>query len=128
MSLSTIMQQAQTDLFEKYGVFFAFSNEQVAAQKVEGVEYCSMGGGMICPKEHADIVYKSLGEIYRNGIATDVAQNGIDKVILRELYNHESFYIGSTSNCADALADYPCTREDISRVYKEHYAKACEDF
>jgi len=43
-----------TEAMERHGAFFAFSDEQFKQQKKEGINYSSMGVGLICPTENAD--------------------------------------------------------------------------
>ena len=48
-TLTFNMQEKMTALFNKYGVFFAFSDEQFLRQRVEGVEYTTFGAGSVVP-------------------------------------------------------------------------------
>jgi hypothetical protein len=49
--LSNYVEAAQTKLFNETGTFFAFSNKQYDDQAKAGIEYASLGAGIICPKE-----------------------------------------------------------------------------
>lgn len=123
-NLSEYMEEAQTALFKKYGVFFAFSSKQFMEQHTEGVTYVSMGAGMYAPKEHGDAVHKELGEIYKAGIKQDVEENGIHAITERELANHEVYWTGDITPAADALEDYPgIDHAYIYRVHNETYCK-----
>lgn len=52
---------AQSKVFDKYGAFFAFSNEKFNEQKREGVTYASMGNsGLIAPKGTGKQIIKEL--------------------------------------------------------------------
>lgn len=115
--LSNYMQDAQTQLFANVGAFFAFSNQQFDEKKVEGVEYSQLGSGMIVPKGKEQEVMDSLDSIYKTSIAQDIAENGKEGVIRRELFNHECFYDGGISRCIEALSDYGFTREEIIKAY-----------
>jgi hypothetical protein len=116
-SLSNYVEAAQTALFDKTGTFFAFSNKQFDEGKKEGVTYVSLGAGIICPKENVEALKTGLDTINAQGIAQDIAENGKEAIITRELHNHEAFYVNSLSDTVEALSDYGYTREDIRQVY-----------
>ena len=119
--LSEIMENQQSELFKSKKVFFAFSNEQFKEALLEhkiakDIKMVSMGAGMYCPKSNAKDVAESLHTIYKESIIEDMKQ-GKEKVILRELYNHECFYTGDITDCIEKLSDYPITEEEIKNVY-----------
>ena len=116
-TLSDYTKEAHTDIFNSLGAFFAFSDNQFDMNKEEGIEYCSLGGGLIVPKEKANELSKGLVSISKKGKEQDLAENGIKAIIRRELFNYESFYIGDISDCVEALASYGIEREDIQREY-----------
>ena len=124
--LSDIVGDAQTAIFNKYGVFFAFSQEQKDERKQEGVTYVHAGRGMMVPKEHIEAVIKEMGEVWENGIKTDIEEHGKDRIILRELCNYECFYTGDIEDCVHALKEYGYTVEDILTVYRREYAAHTE--
>ena len=121
--LSDYMEQAQSDLFKKKKVFFAFSNEQFK----EGMEkhelsketqITRLGQGMYCPTTFAGQVVVELDKIYRDSIQQDIAENGIERIIKRELSNHECYYTGHTADCVEKLKDYPnITEEQIKKIF-----------
>ena len=119
--LSEIMENQQSELFKSKKVFFAFSNEQfkeaLLKHKIaKDIKIASMGAGMYCPKSNAKDVAESLHTIYKESIIEDMKQ-GKEKVILRELYNHECFYTGDITDCIEKLSDYPITEEEIKEIY-----------
>ena len=119
--LSEIMEKRQSELFKNKKVFFAFSNDQFKKGLLEhkiakDIKIASMGAGMYCPKSNAKDVAESLHTIYKESIIEDMKQ-GKQKVILRELYNHECFYTGDITDCVEKLSDYPITEEEIKNVY-----------
>lgn len=111
-------EQATTALLKENGAFFAFSDAQFNEQKKEGVEYVNTFGGMVCPKENARAILDGLSAITAKGIAADIAENGKEAIIKRELSNHEAYYTGDTTSTVDALSGYGFTLEDIQNVYK----------
>lgn len=116
--LSDYMNDKQSALFDQYGVFFAFSQEQFLAARKEGVKHVDVGAGMIVPKEHVKIVHDTLEQIYQDGIKQDLEENGKEAIIKRELNNYECYYTGDIGNAFEALEDYGITYDDVMAVYK----------
>ncbi len=116
------MQERQSKAFDKAGAFFAFSREQFNEQKKEGVTYVNLNMGMLCPKENAGALVTELDTIYRECIAEDIAENGLNAIIRRELNNHEAYYTRDLQSTQDALEDYPVTADDIRRVFNNQNA------
>lgn len=128
--LSDYMEQAQTEVFEKYGVFFAFSSEQFqeGLKKVganENNKVCEFGGGMYGLSKNADAIIEALDNIQKNAIAQDIEENGIEKIISRELGNHEAQITGSIADTVDALEGYGISKAQIAKHYKEVYLPLC---
>jgi len=95
-----------TKAFNDAGAFFAFSDDQYNKAAVEGVKYCSMGAGLIAPVDNAVALRSELDRLYAESIKADLADNGINPIIRRELFNYECFYSGDISDCVEALKDY----------------------
>ncbi|NOI26111.1 DUF7659 family protein [Vibrio mediterranei] len=123
--LSDYTKDKQTELYDKTGAFFAFSKEQFEGGKKEGIEYCHLFSGLICPRDTAQEVMAGLDKIQKEGIAQDIAENGKAAIIRRELFNHECFYTNDISDCVDKLAEYSFTRDDIQNVF--NHIRATED-
>lgn len=124
--LQDYQEKQQTELFNRLGAFFAFSNEQFNEAKKPNTKYVNCGAGLICPKENTAELMKELADIYEKAIQQDLDENGKEAIILRELYNHECFYTGDITACVEKLEHYPgITPEDINKaytkeLYKEH--------
>jgi hypothetical protein len=115
--LTDYTNKKQTELFNKTGAFFAFSDKQFYEQKQAGVKYKSLGFGLICPADKCKEVLDSLEQITKDGIALDLKDNGKEKIIKRELYNYEAFYTGNIEEVADTLQGYGITRAEVWNVY-----------
>lgn len=124
--LSEYIEENQTAIFNKYGVFFAFSNKQFDEAKEEGVKYVSMKMGMICPEKNVQAFTKELHECHKAGIKQDLAENGSEKIIIRELYNHETFYTDDISQVVWALSPYKITEKEVLATYQEERPRALE--
>ena len=122
--LQDYMEKKQTDLFKKTGSFFAFSIKQFNEQKKEGMKYINMGRGMLTEQGNEKELIEGLDKIYQKAIKQDLKENGKDKIILRELLNHEAFYVHCIEDTVRKLADYEGRSEaDISKVYSKNVAK-----
>ncbi len=121
--LSDYMEEKQTALFNKTGTIFAFSQKQFEERKVKGKKYSVIGQGMATEKGNEIEVIEGLDKIYKDSIKQDMKENGKDKVILRELLNHEAFYVGNIEDTIYKLEDYPITEDDISHIFQKNWAK-----
>ena len=121
-SLNSYTNDALTQLFNESGAFFAFSQQQFEEKKKEGVIYCSLGGGLIAPKEAANSVVEGIENISKKGIEQDLAENGRRAIIKRELMNYECFYTGDITDCVEALEDYGIQADEIRSVYRDMLA------
>lgn len=116
--MSTWIQQEQTKLFDRLGVFFAFGDKQFNEQCVEGVEYVTvLQAGDCVPKQHAKEFISEIKRIGKEGRERELAEKGIDAIIEYELSNHECFYTGEIDYALDALEGYNVTAEQVWAVY-----------
>lgn len=111
--LSHYTEKAQTDAFNKFGAFFAFSNKQFDEAKQYGVKYSSMGAGLIVPVYNVANLMHALDSIQQAGMNADIAENGIKAIIHRELENYECQITGDYSDVIDTLAPYGITSDQI---------------
>lgn len=118
-TLTDYTKQGTTKAMNDFGAFFAFSTEQFNEQKKENVIYVNMGSGLICPKENAPKLHEALSKNFDNGVKQDIAENGIDNIIKRELINHEAYYTGDLEDTAETLKCYNITIEQIRKIYFE---------
>lgn len=114
--LSEYMEKRQNKAFDKAGSFFAFGKEQYEKKQVANVKYVNLGGGLICPVDNSVSLNLELKTIYEECIQEDIKDNGLEAIILRELNNHEAYYTQEIDDTVDALADYPVTADDISKM------------
>jgi len=118
-NLSDYTDEAISEIMNRHGAFFAFSDRQFVEAKKPGVVYVSCGQGLICPKAAAVDLTKEIIAAGEAGVAADLAENGIDAIIRRELINYESYYTGDISDTVSALARYGISEEQILAVYHE---------
>jgi|TARA_Y100000310_G_scaffold345581_1_gene466891 hypothetical protein len=106
-----------TALFNKTNTIFAFSMKQFNEQKKKGIKYVNMGMGMLTDKRYVEKLRGGLDKIYKDGMAQDIKENGLEKIILRELANHEAYYTGEIDDTFEAIKSYGVTKEQIWKMY-----------
>jgi hypothetical protein len=117
-------EREQTKLFTKYGVFFAFSNAQFkeGTNKVGASpenKVVSLGAGMYCLSKNKDVLIKEMAQITKNKVAKDIKDNGINNIIVRELYNYETFVSYNFDDVKEALKPYNVSDEQISEAFRK---------
>lgn len=125
MNIQEIKKQQQdkyTVLLNECGVFWAFSNEQFAANKTplkEGEKYVSIGAGGYMPQGNVDKYLQGSKEIKNWYSATIKAtKNARRDNIVYELANHECYYTGDIQEAIDALGK-GYTYKEVYKVYSE---------
>lgn len=113
-----------TELMNKCGVFFAFSNEQFAENKTPlqpGEKYVSIGAGGYMPKSKVND-YLEGSKLITQWEKSEIKKlkDGKEQHILHELRNHECFY---TCDIEDAANVLPYPKKDIWKVYLKHKEK-----
>jgi len=115
-------QKMVSELFEKCGVFFAFSEKQFEENKTplkEGEKYVSIGGGGYLPKGKVKEFQEGMEAIERYGKQKVKKNNLAEAQILDELQNYECFYTGDISDVVD-LFEGTYTVKQIRDVYNKY--------
>tara|TARA_R110000737_G_scaffold142518_1_gene173169 strand:+ start:654 stop:1049 length:396 start_codon:yes stop_codon:yes gene_type:complete len=115
--LSHYTEQATTDALNSNGAFFAFSEIQFYEAMTTGVKYTAMGNGLHCPTENCMRLDRALDNAVTQGIAADIAENGIEAIINRELGNHEAQITGDIGDTVGALHGYGISAEQVQAQY-----------
>lgn len=116
--LSDYTNQPISDLLTKYNGFFAFSTKQFEEAKKEGIKYVNRGAGLFHEAGKSKEFDAELAKINADAIKQDLAENGREKIIERELGNYEAYYTGEIEDTAEALKDYGITNEEILEVFR----------
>lgn len=115
-------ENKHSELFEKCGVFFAFSNEQFNENKTmleDGEKYVSIGAGGYLPKGKLNQFSEGMKAI-GNWFKDEVKNQKLRKAhILYELQNHECFYTGDYSDALESLGN-SYTKEEVLEVFKNN--------
>lgn len=88
-------QDKQTELFNKIGLFFAFSNEQFHENKTplkEGEKYVSIGCGGYLPKSNLEAFKIGIKELDKWEKQEIKKSKELDNAIKFEINNYECFY------------------------------------
>lgn len=125
MNIQDIKKQQQSKydtLLTECGVFWAFSNEQFAANKTplkEGEKYVSIGAGGYMPQGNVDKYLQGSKDIKKWYSATIKAtKNARRDNIVYELANHECYYTGDIQEAINALGN-GYTYKEVYKVYQE---------
>lgn len=124
--LSHYLEEGQTTTFKKHGAFFAFSNEQFEEKREPNTAYASMPRGLFVPKENIQRFILDFNSVYAKAIQQDVADNGIDAIIWRELANYETQLVRDPSDAIDALKAYGIEPEKIQQEFSKYMAYCVE--
>lgn len=110
-----------TSILEKHKAFFAFSQKQFDEAKTDGVEYVSMGSGLICPKDNSKQLYEDIKADNKRVIDEDLANNSKKDIIWRELANYEAHISNSIDDTVDALEGYGISKAEVAEEYKAYF-------
>lgn len=116
---SSFTQSKQTELFNKYGVFFAFSQKQFEEQKKPDTKYVSLDGGMIAPKDSYRKFLKEFENTMVKAKIEYLKQYSKKDIIWFELANHEAGYTMSWSSTFEAVEYLGITKEEVQGEFRE---------
>ena len=123
--IKRIREQRTTETLKKYGVFWAFSNQQFEENKTplqEWDKYVSIGMGGYMPKSKVNEFLDAMEadkKWYKNAIKSQKLRK---QEIAYELANHEAYYTGDISDTMEALGkDY--TEAEVFEVYRAERKK-----
>ena len=117
-----IIDDLLTEVFKKYGAFFAFSEKQLEEQKKPGVKYSySSKLNMFYNSATPGNIFKDMEAAVDKGIEIDKAQNDKEAIIIRELANYECFYTGNPEDAVERLKDYNYTPEEVIAVFNKNF-------
>lgn len=132
INIREYIEKEHTKLFERLGVFFAFSDEQfkegckkVGANKDNKVT--SIGHGGFVLSKNKDIFIVELKSISKKSIEKDIKENGMKNIIWRELSNYEAQISNDIDDTVEALEHYGITREEIEKEYKNYFEHCVEN-
>lgn len=119
VSFNKFIEERLSLLFEKYGVFFAFSSEQFSKNKKENTEYVSLGSGMIIPKDNVNVFQEEYQSLLKQSKKEYLNKYPKEEIVKYELINHECFYDGEYHRAHEELKDFGISLEEVERIYYE---------
>jgi len=108
--IKNIFDTKMSNVYEKHGAFFAFSEKQFNESKIEGVKYCDAGYGLLCPVDNAKTLIEEINTIAIDRRDYTVKHLGAKRIISDAFFDYETGYTGDTSDMMNSL-----------RVYIKHY-------
>lgn len=117
MSATQYSVDPMSALLERFGAFFCMNDRQFESRRQEGVQYVHVGNGLVVPEEHQKAVVEGLKEISEQSIERDLRENGVTKIIRRELANYECYYTGDLTDVIEDLERYGITEALIRAEY-----------
>lgn len=124
-TLNEYQENKMTELFNRFGIFFAFSTKQFEESKKQGVEYVSLGMGMIVPKENVKPYMEQFQQLCKELENKYQEQVPLEDYISYQLSNHEAFYTYDIEPTLEAVRQmYPnCTEEEVQNVFSKECDK-----
>lgn len=121
-----ILDAKMSDIWNRHGVFFAFSAEQFNAKAIAGIKYASCGGGMICPEKNVEVMMNEIDQAIDEHTAQVLEKYGRQRVIWYELDNHEATYTRDIDDAVEALKEYGITREEVIAEWPAYWRSYVE--
>lgn len=126
-SLNDYTDPPVSELFKRLGSFFAFSNDQFNAARIQGIRYVNMRYGMFTPVGTDQELLDELDKIGSNARLQRMAEFGREAIISYELGNYESWYTGNIDNACECLEEYSITRDEVQAIYRKEYSERIKD-
>lgn len=115
-----------SEIWERHGVFFAFSTDQLLEKMEDDVSYTNCGSGMVCPTDNVEAMMTELDAAIDAYHTADLAENGKTKIIWRELANHEAQIGRDITATVEALEGYGITREEVAAEWPAYWRHCVE--
>ena len=122
-SINNFIDAKTTALYEEYGAFWAFGENQFNEKKKPDVRYVYMLGNLMVPKDGADEFREKLNSIYEQGEKDFLEHNTTEEIIKYDLWNHECYYLCDPSETIENLKQYNISKEEIEKVFWKEYKK-----
>lgn len=116
----SLHNQDVSEFLDNQGVIYAFSDKQFEENRVEGVKYVSMDGGVLIPKKNLDKVLGGIKDIRLANIKLNKEEFSKEDIIWTEACNHE----GCIDSTIDSLVGYGYSDEEIQKLCDTYYYRA----
>lgn len=115
------------EILERNNAFYAFSNKQFDEQKKEGINYISLGYGLIVDETKAESYIEEIAELAKKKTEWELANNTREEIIWYELANHECQITGSYQEVVALLEHYGITEEEIKAEWPAYFDHCIEN-
>lgn len=107
--------------------FFAFSQKQYEEQADPNKDYTRCLSGLFCPTENAKKMMDELEAAIDEFHKADLEANGKEKIIWRELANHEAQISCDLTSTISALEGYGITEEEVREQWGPYLQHCIEN-
>ncbi len=119
--LSDYTNETIDNVIRSNGGFFAFSDEQFNEQKKDNVKYQHLYGNLYAPIKNIKAISTGIENAHKLGVEMDLKENGIKKIIHRELANYEvQLGMDGIIHARNSLKDYGVTEEQLQKEYNAY--------
>ena len=130
--LQNYLEENQKKTDKKYGAFFAFNKTQfeegckkVGASKNNKVR--RLYSGLYILSKNVNKYLNETEKNTENAIKQDIKENGIKKIVFRELGNHEYQLTQDTENILNVLEGYNINNNDLNKYIKQYMEHCIEN-
>lgn len=118
-TLAHYLDDGLRELYKEYEAFTAFSTARFHEMKQDGLSYVKIGAGVFCPKDVSTEFIEKLNKHKSESRKRDIAENGKDGVILRELINFNCYFTGDHTPAFEAVESYGITEDEVIMVFED---------
>tara|TARA_Y100000593_G_scaffold5367_1_gene10561 strand:- start:155 stop:565 length:411 start_codon:yes stop_codon:yes gene_type:complete len=123
--LQNYLEDNQKKTDKKYGVFFAFNNSQFeeGCKKVgvnKNNKVTRLYSGLYILSKNVNKYLNETEKNTENAIKQDIKENGVKKIVFRELGNHEYQLTQDTENILNVLEGYNFSNEQLTKYINEY--------
>ena len=110
-------RKLETEIFRKYGAFYAFSAKQMEEQRSAGIKYVHYRSmGLFVPSKNNKLFFDSIEYLTKRQIDFDMKHNSIKEIVEDTCNNYELEYSSDYEIVQDALEDYPIPLDTINNL------------
>ena len=118
--MTDLTEKKTTEIMNKYGAFFAFSDKQFNEAKnpeIPAENYRSLFYGIICPAENCKTFTDEMLAATEEAEKLFMQVNDRTEIIKQELSNYECYYVGDPTEAIENLKRFNISAEEIEKVF-----------
>jgi hypothetical protein len=117
----------KSKIFSKHDAFIAFDTTEFNQRKKSGVKYAVWEDSVFVPEVNAEVFIEEIFKNHYDAIKQDIAENGKERIICRELANYEYQVSLDIQSVIQALSGYGFTTDDIIKESKKYMQKCVNE-